>query len=119
MRDDFDAQWHVLANEVMRGLKDWRVQHPTATLREIEQVLDARLGQMRARLMNDIALASTAADVTTAQEQDRPRCPTCAGPLQARGQQQRTLTTQHDQPVPLRRTYTYCPTCQVGLFPPG
>src|SRR3954447_21657366 len=97
MRDDFDAQWHLLADEVMSGLKDWRMQHPKATLREIEQALDARLGQMRARLMADITLASAAADITTAQPEDRPRCPTCGGPLQARGQQQRTLTTQHDQ----------------------
>ena len=119
MRDDFDAQWHGLADEVMSGLKDWRVQHPKATLREIEQALDARLGQLRARLMADIALASAAADVTTAQAEERPRCPTCAGPLQARGQQQRTLTTQQDQPVTFTRSYSYCPTCQVGLFPPG
>jgi hypothetical protein len=119
MRDDFDAQWQRLADDVMSGLKDWRMRHPKATLREIEQALDARLAQMRARLMADITLASAAADITTAQAQDRPRCPTCGGPLQARGQHQRTLTTQHDQSVPLSRTYTYCPTCQVGLFPPG
>lgn len=81
MRDDFDAPWHVLASEVTSGLNDWRMQHPKATWREIEHALDARLGQMRARLMTDIALASTAADVTAAQDQGRPRCPICGGPL--------------------------------------
>lgn len=119
MRDDFDAQWHVLADEGMSGLKDWRVQHPKATLREIEQALDARLAHLRAQFMADIALASAAANVTMAPAEERPHCPTCAGPLQARGQQQRTLTTQQDQPVTLTRSYRYCPTCQVGLFPPG
>ncbi len=119
MRTEFDVQWHALADEVLRGLKDWRMQHPTATLREIEHVLDTRLGEMRARLMADLALASAAADLTTAPPAHRPRCPTCGGPLQARGQQQRTLTTHQDQPVTLRRTYSYCPACQVGLFPPG
>ena len=28
--------WHHLTQEVMSGMRDWRVQHPTATLREIE-----------------------------------------------------------------------------------
>ena len=119
MRQDFDAQWHTLAEEVMSGLKDWRVQHPRATLREIEQALDTRLGDLRARLITDIALASAAADLTVAHGEERPRCPTCGGALQARGQRKRTLTTQHDQPVTLQRSYSFCPTCQVGLFPPG
>ena len=43
MRDDFDAKWNQLAQEVMSGMKEWRLQHPKATLREIEAALDERL----------------------------------------------------------------------------
>jgi hypothetical protein len=47
MRDDFDAGWHELAEQVISGMKEWRLQHPKATLREIEQTLDERWGISR------------------------------------------------------------------------
>ena len=53
MREDFDAVWNQLAHEVMSGMKEWRLQHPKATLREIEAALDERLGKMRARMLED------------------------------------------------------------------
>jgi hypothetical protein len=34
MREDFDVRWHELAEEVISGMKEWRLQHPKATLRE-------------------------------------------------------------------------------------
>ena len=37
MRDDFEARWHEEAEEVISGMKEWRLQHPKATFREIEQ----------------------------------------------------------------------------------
>lgn len=119
MRSDFDTRWHELAEEVMSGMKEWRLQHPKATLREIEAALDDRLGQMRARMLQDLALASVAADSQAAQEHDRPLCPQCGRVLESRGQQRRVLTTQHNQPLELERSYGVCPTCGEGFFPPG
>jgi len=119
MRSDFDGRWHELAEEVMSGMKEWRLQHPKATLREMEVALDERLGQMRARMLADLALASAAADIQAAQEEERPLCPQCGRALEARGQQKRVLTTQHNQPLELERSYGVCPTCQAGFFPPG
>ena len=119
MRDDFDARWHELAEEVISGMKEWRLQHPKATLREIERALDERLGKMRARLLQDAALASAAADLRAAQEQERPVCPKCGAVLKARGAQERELTTHHNQVVRLERSYGVCPTCGEGFFPPG
>ncbi|MEZ4768890.1 MAG: hypothetical protein R2844_10755 [Caldilineales bacterium] len=49
MRTDFDAQWEQLAEEVMSGMKEWRLQHPRASLREIESALDERLGSSAAQ----------------------------------------------------------------------
>ena len=36
MRSDFDVHWEELAAEVLSGMKEWRLQHPKATLRQIE-----------------------------------------------------------------------------------
>jgi ribosomal protein S27AE len=118
MREDFDARWNELAQEVISGLKEWRVQHAKATLREIEAALDERLGHMRARLMEDVALASAAADVSAAAGEERPRCPTCGTLLSARGSATREVTTQFDQTVRLKRSYAVCPACGAGVFPP-
>ena len=118
MRSDFDRRWHELAEEVMSGMKEWRLQHPKATLREIEGALDERLGQMRARMLQDLALASAAADIQVAQEEQRPLCPQCGRVLESRGQHRRVLTTQHNQPLELERSYGVCPTCGEDFFPP-
>jgi YgiT-type zinc finger domain-containing protein len=118
MREDFDAQWHELAEDVLSGMKEWRLQHPKATLTEIEQALDERLGKVRARMLQDLALASAAADLRAAQEHERPVCPTCGTRLESGGQKPRHLVTYHSQEMTLERSHGVCPTCGEGFFPP-
>ena len=117
MQDEFDRRWNKLAQEVLSGMRDWRVQHATATFAEIEEELDKRMARMRAGLLEDLAMASAAASVGGSQPKERPRCPTCGGELQERGKQVRKLTTHGEQTVQLTRSYGYCPTCRVGFFP--
>lgn len=90
---------------------------PKATLREIEKALDERLGRMRARMVQDVALASPQADWKQADPQERPTCPECGTSLQARGKKKRQVQTQGGQEVVLNRSYGMCPTCGVGFFP--
>lgn len=116
---DFEAPWHALAEDVISGMAEWRMQHPRATFCEIEQAVDARLAKMRARMLQDAALASAAADITGAAAEVRPVCPECGAPLESRGTAVRELTTQHNQTVQLTRSYGVCPQCGAGLFPPG
>jgi len=116
--EDLDSRWHSLAEEVMTGMKEWRVQHPKATFREIEAALDERLGRLRARMLEDALLASRAAE-WEAEQGERPVCPRCGAPLERGGKARRALTTQYDQVLHLERQYGICPKCAVGLFPPG
>ena len=117
--DDLDAPWRELSEEVIIGMKEWRVQHPKATFQEIETALDERLARLRARMLQDAALASCTADVSAVAEEKRPHCPQCGVPLEARGQETRTLITHYAQALDLKRSYAVCPQCQRGLFPPG
>lgn len=112
-----EARWQALADEVFVGMKEWRLQHPTATFAEIEQAIDERLAGVRARLLQDVALASAAADLPAAGAA-RPRCPDCGAVLEAHGQETRTVTTTYGKPVQLRRSAARCPACGRGLFPP-
>jgi hypothetical protein len=100
-------------------MADWQAAHPKATFSEIEEALDERLHQVRARVLADLALASAAADVREASAEERPRCERCGAMLQARGQSERKLLTQGGAEVRLRRSYAACPTCGDGAFPPG
>lgn len=117
MREDFDADWQPLAAQVLSGIKEWRLKHPKATLAEIETVMDERWAIARAKFIQDLALASEAANLKAATEDSR--CPECDTVLVSRGQQQRVLITQHNQVLHLQRSYGYCPRCQKGFFPPG
>lgn len=119
MQSRFDAEWHKLAEEVLIGMKEWRLQHPKATFNEIERALDERLSQIRTRMLQDMALASAAANFQQAAAEDKPVCPQCEAVLQGRGRCKRRLTTYNNQVVELERSYGVCPSCGTGFFPPG
>ncbi len=116
---DLEAQWQELTEEVMTGIKEWRLQHPKATFREIEAAVDEGLARVRVRMLQDVALASAATDVSAATQNERPRCPKCGNVMEARGQDTRELTTNYNKTISLNRSYATCPVCKTGLFPPG
>ena len=117
--DELEARWQPLSQEVLQAMKEWRRQHPRATLQEIETALDAQLARLRAQMLQDTALTSPSADLPTMSEAERPRCPQCGTLLTAQGIQTRALVTEHDQTIELARSYATCPQCGAGLFPPG
>jgi hypothetical protein len=77
----------------MAGIEAWRLHHPKATLREIEAAVDARLVERRARMLQDVALASQAADVSQTRPSDWPVCPHGGSPVEPRGPRERQLMT--------------------------
>jgi predicted Zn-ribbon and HTH transcriptional regulator len=117
--EEFERRWHQEAEAVMSGMKEWRLQHPKATFREIEAAVDEKLSGMRARLLEDLALASRAADLQDKQLGEHPRCQECGHVLVSQGKQDRTVITHGGGEVHLRRDYARCSACGAGLFPPG
>jgi len=117
-RDHFDQRWWPLAQEVLTGMKEWRLQHPTASLSEIEAALDERLGRLRAQMLADAAQASAAASWSQESSSARPPCPTGGAPLPSRGAATRELQTHAGQAITLTRSYDTCSAGGAGLFPP-
>jgi hypothetical protein len=113
------ARWSAAAESVWTGMADWRAAHPKATFSEIEAALDERLNQVRARVLADLAMASTAADLQAASRAERPRCARCGVVVQAQGQSERGVLTQGGVEVRLERSYATCPQCGERSFPPG
>jgi uncharacterized protein with PIN domain len=98
-------------------MAEWRLQHSRATFQEIERALDERLDGLRARMLENAALASASTDWQRGDETTN--CPQCGQALQRAGKHTRQLQTRGRQEVRLTREYGKCPTCGSGLFPPG
>jgi hypothetical protein len=116
--DEMEARWRGLSEDVFVGMAEWRVQHPKATLQEIETALDERLGRLRARMLEDAAVASQATDLRTMPEEERPHCEHCGTRLRHRTKEKRDVITHHGETLTLERSYATCPTCGEGFFPP-
>ena len=113
-----EPTWEVLSAEILSGMREWRLQHPKATFREIEEALDQRWYRLRARMLRDVALQSAATDWHQTTATERPTCRVCGNPLILRGKRTRQLKTHGDHTITLNRSYGLCPTCKKGLFPP-
>src|SRR6266487_3737744 len=113
-----NTNWEALSHEILSGIREWRLAHPKATLREIELMLDERLAALRARMLQDVALQSLAADWNDLASAERVVCAVCQTPLVLRGKRARQLRTSGGQNITLERSYAICPTCKKGLFPP-
>ena len=111
-REKMQRKWSELAEEAFTGMAEWRVQHPKATFREIEAAVDERLAAVRARMLQDAALASAATELQES------KCPECGQKLRNAGKHSRNLLTNHNKQVTLERRYGKCPSCGEGLFPP-
>lgn len=113
-----ESLWRQLTEEITTGMREWRNQHPKAMLRDIETELDARLAHARVRMLEDLALQSTAASWHQAAHLQAPSCPECGTALDERGSHPRTLLTHGGQQLRLERSYGVCPSCGSGLVPP-
>ena len=115
--DEMRKGWHVMSEEIISGMAEWRQQHPRATFREIEEEVDKRLSVLRVRMLSDAAMRSTQAE--WAEGSREAECPHCGAGLVKKGKKRRKLQTRGGQEVELEREYGVCPRCGQGFFPPG
>src|SRR5688572_11397235 len=108
---DFEPQWEGLFTEIQAEMRQWRREHPKATMREIELATEQVLARLAARMVADVAVASDVAHFADQPSDTRPRCPDCAVPLQARGTKGRHLRAHGGQQMGLERDYGVCPQC--------
>ena len=114
-----EDHWRDLSEQILTDISEWRRSHPKATLREIEDEVHRRMSRLEAQLIQDTAQQSPSRVWSGASRQERPLCPVCGTPLQARGKRQRQWQGAGGQVITLNREYGTCPTCGAGLFPPG
>lgn len=100
------------------GMSQWRAAHPKATLREIEDAVDAQINQLRAQLIEELVHLGEGEEWSEGPAEARPRCERCGALLVARGKQTRYVQTNGGEAIKLERQYGTCPQCGQGLFPP-
>ena len=114
--EDLQKRWEEQGEEIFAAVAQWRAAHPKATLAEIEQAVDEQMHRLRARMIEQAAQASAAAE---SQASQGVVCEQCGQLLQARGRAKRRWQTHGGQEVEVERTYVSCPQCGGGFFPPG
>jgi len=110
-RDLPESVGETFGHEIITGLHEWRLQHPDATLSEIEQGLDERWYRVRARMPQDLALERETA-TWHPKATEPPTCPDCGRKLIRRGRQPRQLKTHGNHLLTLTLSYGYCPACK-------
>jgi hypothetical protein len=46
--ETMNKEWRTLSEEILCGMKEWRLAHPKATLREIEKEASKRMSRLQA-----------------------------------------------------------------------
>ena len=60
--EDLQERWNAHGEEMFAAVAQWRAAHPHATLAEIERAVDEQIHQLRARMIEQAAQASAAAE---------------------------------------------------------
>jgi hypothetical protein len=111
------ALWHQLTEDITTSMREGPIQHPKATLREIETELDAPRARAPARMREDLALQTTATTWQHAARLATRTCPQC-GTRPERGAHRPILLTHGGHNLTLDRSDGVCPACASRLFPP-
>jgi len=108
-RDEFLRRAERLWDE----FNGWYQDHPEATFDEME----AELGKQRRAILGDfLELSLRQGDLGATPE--APSCEQCGKPMVFKGYPKKEVHgLEADTKIP--RAYYVCPTCGVGLFPPG
>jgi tRNA(Ile2) C34 agmatinyltransferase TiaS len=112
-------KWEKLQAKINAAVAEWRLEHPEATLTEIETVVDVRLAEVRRQMVEDLAQQGRNADLEQLTLEERPRCPHCGRTVVANGKGRRKLKTDYGQTIELERHQAYCTHCEVTFFPSG
>jgi len=89
--EDLQKRWEEQGEDLFAAVAQWRAAHPQATLAEIEQTVDEQMHRLRARMIEQAAQASAAAESEGSQGLV---CEQCGHPLQARGRGKRRWQTR-------------------------
>jgi hypothetical protein len=112
-REQLKKELKAQLEEAIERVLDWQEAHSTFTLTELEdfvltlrremggEIAEAMIGQLGSKVIPEGL-----------------HCEACDSPMTYKGQEAKRVETQIGSLAVERGRY-WCPTCQVGVFPPG
>ena len=94
-------------------MRQWRKEHPKATLTEIEEAVDKEWAQLRQEIVKELAQGAST------EEEALLKCPQCSELMVKNGKKKRKLTMKGGKQVTIERQQMRCLGCGMTLFPPG
>ena len=107
------AEFLARAEDLWDEFDGWYEANPEATFDEI----DEHLGQRRRAVLGELVELRLRQDDLGATPK-APRCNRCGGAMAFKGYLPKSVQGL-DIEAEISRAYFHCPTCQVGIFPPG
>jgi hypothetical protein len=104
-------------DQILEELREWRRQHPKASLYEIERETMKRMAQLQAQILEELSQGPSPEESDL--DPEIPVCGECGAKMQRRGQAERQLQGPGGQAIHLKRSFWVCPACGAGIFPPG
>lgn len=111
--DELRARMVAEAEAAIDRLLAKRKPAETITLREIEELVLAAREEVGEQWAQELVVDSAGRQLVPG-----PACPGCGQEMRYKGKKGKRLVTEVGE-VRVERDYFHCPTCKVGLFPPG
>jgi hypothetical protein len=106
-----------VVRERMEEFVEWKGEERAYTFGEIEEEALV-IGQAVVREMIGVAVVEEGAKEERHRARPEPNCERCGRPMRYSGRPGRGIESKAGR-VRIKRAYYHCPSCKVGLFPPG
>ena len=106
-----------VVRERMEEFVEWKGEERAYTFEEIEEEA-LEIGRAVVREMIGVAVVEEGAKEERERARPEPDCEGCGRRMRYSGRRGRGMESKVGR-VPIERAYYHCPSCKVGIFPPG
>jgi hypothetical protein len=107
------AEFMEAASGMYDDLRQWRANHPEASIDEIANQITPKRRALMGQLLVQLACQHGDGEVIVGVA-----CPECGEAMSYKGKPSRDVIHKEGEEE-LVRSYYHCARCQAGLFPPG
>jgi hypothetical protein len=106
-------EYLAAAAKMYDELRQWREEHPEASIDEIAGRITPERRGLMGQLLNQLARQHGDGTVI-----EGVGCPVCGEAMRPKGKSKRDVVHAEGE-MNLERAYYYCSPCEHGIFPPG
>ena len=116
-QEEMRSKLEEVVRERMGEFVEWQGEERAYTFEEIEEEA-LEIGRALVREMIGVAVVEEGAKEERQRARPEPNCEGCGRPMRYSGRPGRGIESKVGR-VHIERAYYHCPSCKVGIFPPG